>query len=45
MLSPSAISFELHAKVAEEIDLEMCSYGQFVGSSNAPSPWPWPWIG
>jgi len=24
----STISFELHAKVAEEIDLEMCSYGQ-----------------
>jgi len=23
-----AISFELRAKVAEEIDLEMCSYGQ-----------------
>jgi len=22
------MSFELHAKVAEEIDLEMCSYGQ-----------------
>jgi len=22
------ISFELHAKVAEEIDLEICSYGQ-----------------
>jgi len=24
----STISFELHAKVAEQIDLEMCSYGQ-----------------
>jgi len=24
----STISFELHAKVAEEIDLEICSYGQ-----------------
>ena len=24
----STISFELHAKLAEEIDLEMCSYGQ-----------------
>ena len=24
----STISSELHAKVAEEIDLEMCSYGQ-----------------
>jgi len=24
----STISFELHAKVAKEIDLEMCSYGQ-----------------
>jgi len=23
-----AISFDVHAKVAEEIDLEMCSYGQ-----------------
>jgi len=28
MLSKSSISFELHAKVAEEIDLETCSYGQ-----------------
>jgi len=28
MLWPSIISFELHAKMAEEIDLEMCSYGQ-----------------
>jgi len=28
MLSLSTISFELQAKVAEEIDLEMCSYGQ-----------------
>jgi len=24
----STISFELHMKVAEEIDLEMCIYGQ-----------------
>jgi len=24
----STISFELYAKVVEEIDLEMCSYGQ-----------------
>ena len=24
----STVSFELHAKVAEETDLEMCSYGQ-----------------
>ena len=24
----STESFELHAKVAEKIDLEMCSYGQ-----------------
>jgi len=23
------MSFELYAKMAEEIDLEMCSYGQF----------------
>jgi len=28
ILSPTNISFELHAKVAEETDLEMCSYGQ-----------------
>ena len=28
ILSPATISFELHVKVAEEIDLEMCSYGQ-----------------
>jgi len=28
ILSQTTISFELHAKVAEEIDLEMCSYGQ-----------------
>ena len=28
ILSPSTISFELYAKMAEEIDLEMCSYGQ-----------------
>jgi len=28
ILSPSIISFELQAKVAEEIDTEMCSYGQ-----------------
>jgi len=28
ILSTSTISFELHAKVAEEIDVEMCSYGQ-----------------
>ena len=30
ILSPTIqnISFELHAKVAEEIDVEMCSYGQ-----------------
>ena len=27
-LSLPTISFEIHAKVAEEIDLEMCSYGQ-----------------
>jgi len=26
--SMTIVSFELHAKVAEEIDLEMCSYGQ-----------------
>ena len=28
ILSPSTSSFELHVKVAEEIDLEMCSYAQ-----------------
>ena len=28
ILWPPTISFELHAKTAEEIDLEMCSYGQ-----------------
>jgi len=28
ILSMSTVSFELHAKVAEEIHLEMCSYGQ-----------------
>jgi len=28
ILSPATISFELHAKMAEEIDLEMCCYGQ-----------------
>jgi len=28
-LSPSTVSFELHAKVAEKIDLEMCTYRQF----------------
>jgi len=28
MLSPPTISVELHANVAEEIDLEMCSYRQ-----------------
>jgi len=27
ILSPPTISFELHAKVVEEMDLEMCSYG------------------
>jgi len=28
ILSTSSISFELHSKVAEDIDLETCSYGQ-----------------
>jgi len=28
ILSPTTISFELHVKVAEEIDVEMRSYGQ-----------------
>jgi len=28
VLSMSSISFELHSKVAEDIDLETCSYGQ-----------------
>jgi len=30
ILSTSSISFELHAKVAEDIDLETCSYGQLL---------------
>jgi len=30
IVSLSTISFDLHAKVAEEIDLEMCSYGQLL---------------
>jgi len=28
IVSPSTISFDVHAKVAEEINLEMCSYAQ-----------------
>ena len=28
ILWPPTISFELHAEMAEETDLEMCSYGQ-----------------
>jgi len=32
MLSPPTISFELHVKTAEEIDLEKCNFGHF-GSS------------
>ena len=28
ILWPPTISFELHVEMAEEIDLEMCSYGQ-----------------
>jgi len=28
MLSLSTVNFELHAKMAEEIDVEMCSYEQ-----------------
>jgi len=32
MLSPTAISFELHAKTAEKIDLEMCTFRNFGGS-------------
>jgi len=28
ILWPPTISYELHAEMAEEIDLEMCSYGQ-----------------
>jgi len=28
IVSLSTISFDVHAKMAEEIDLEMCSYGQ-----------------
>jgi len=30
ILSTWSISFEIHAKVAEEIDLETCSYGQLL---------------
>jgi len=30
MLSMSTISFELHAKVAEKIDIVMCSHGQLL---------------
>jgi len=30
ILSKSTVSFELHAKVAEETDLETCSYGQLL---------------
>jgi len=30
ILSSPTISFELHTKVAEEIDLEMCSYGHLL---------------
>ena len=29
ILSPPTISFELHAKKMEEIDLEICSFRQF----------------
>jgi len=29
MLSPATITFELQAKVVEEIYLELCSYGQY----------------
>ena len=28
ILWPTTITFELHAKMAEEIDVEMCTYGQ-----------------
>ena len=30
IVSPSTISFDVHVKMAEEIDLEMCSYGQLL---------------
>jgi len=32
VLSPPTISFELHAKTAEEIDVEKCNFGNFGGS-------------
>jgi len=38
----STISFELHARLADEIDLENV---QFFGTSKAQWLWPWPWIG
>jgi len=45
ILSPTNIRFEIHAKMAEEIDLEMCSDGQLSEVQHAPWCWPWPWIG
>jgi len=32
ILSPTTISFELHAKTAEEIDLEKCNFRNFGNS-------------
>jgi len=40
ILSSSTISFELHAKLAEELDLENCNFRNF----RSQWPWPWPWI-
>ena len=36
VLSPATVSFELHAKVVEEIELEMYSYGQLSAVQMVP---------
>jgi len=33
MLSPPTISFEIHAKTAEEIDVDKCNFRNFGSSS------------
>ena len=38
ILWPPTISFELHAEMAEEIDLEMCSYGQLATNHHFWAP-------
>jgi len=45
ILSLPTISFELHAKMADEIDLEKNKFSPIFGTSEAPWPWPWSWIG